>query len=61
MSTPISPDDRLRGPLAHPGDGIQLVPGPSERGDHPVDLGVERGDGALQVLQVGKRQPTSRA
>ena len=28
---------------------------PSERGDHLVDLGVERGDGALQVLQMGKR------
>jgi hypothetical protein len=47
-------DDRLGGPLPHPGDGGQLVPGPSERGHHPVDLDVERGDGALQVLQVGK-------
>jgi hypothetical protein len=32
------------------------VPGLSERGHHPVDLDVERGDGALQVLQVGKGQ-----
>jgi hypothetical protein len=49
-------DDCLGGPLAHPGDGVQPVPSGSERGHHPVDLDVERGDGALQVLQVGKGQ-----
>jgi hypothetical protein len=49
-------DDRLRGPLPHPGDGGQLVPGPSERGDHLIDAAVQGGDGALQVLQVLKRQ-----
>jgi len=49
-------DDRLRGPLAHPSDGVQPVPGPSGRGDHRIDAAVQCRDGALQVLQVGKRQ-----
>ena len=49
-------NDRLRGPLAHPGDGVQLVPGPSERSHHLIDATIQRRDGALQLLQVPKRQ-----
>jgi hypothetical protein len=32
------------------------VPSPGERGEHPVDLGVELGDRGLQLLQVGHGQ-----
>jgi hypothetical protein len=49
-------DDALGGPLADPGDGVQAIPGLSERGDHPVDLGVQRRDGTLKVLKVVQRQ-----
>jgi hypothetical protein len=55
----VHPDlgnDRLRSPLAHPGDGGQPVSGPSERGHHLIDAAIQRGDGALQMLQVGKGQ-----
>ena len=52
MSTPHVGNDGLGGPLAHPGDGGQPVPGGSERSEHPVDVGVERGDRGLQLLQV---------
>jgi hypothetical protein len=51
----VHPDlgnDGLGGPLAHPGDGVQPVPSGSERGEHPVDVGVEFGDRGLQLLQV---------
>ena len=34
-------DDRLGGPLATPGDGVQPIPSGSEQREHPVDLGVE--------------------
>ena len=50
-------NDRLRGPLAHPGDGVQPVTGHRERGHHLVHTGIQAGDGAFQVLQVVKRQP----
>jgi hypothetical protein len=49
-------DDRLCGPLAHPGDGVQLISGPSERDEHSVDVGVEFGDRGLQLRQVPKGQ-----
>jgi hypothetical protein len=45
-------NDRLRGPLAHPGDGVQPVSSPGERGEHPVDVGIELGDRPLKLLQV---------
>jgi len=56
MSTPHVGDDGLGGPLAHPGDGGQPVPGLGERGEHPVDVGVELADRGLQLLQVGHGQ-----
>jgi hypothetical protein len=46
MSTPISAMIVSAARLPTPVMVAELVPGPSERGDHPVDLGVERGDGA---------------
>ena len=55
----VHPDlgnDRLGGPLAHPGDGVQPVTGRSEGGDHLHEATVERRDGALQLLQVPKGQ-----
>jgi hypothetical protein len=55
----VHPDlghDRLCGPLAHPGDGVQLISGPSERDEHSVDVGVEFGDRGLQLRQVPKGQ-----
>jgi hypothetical protein len=51
----VHPDlgkDRLRGPLTDPGNGVQPVPSPGERGEHPVDVGVELGDRGLQLPQV---------
>ena len=57
MSTPHVGDDGLGGALADPGDGVQPVTGHRERGDHLVDSRIQLGDGSLQVLQVGKRQP----
>jgi hypothetical protein len=49
-------DDRLGGPLAHPGDGGQPVPSLGERGEHPIDVGVELGDRPLELLQVRQGQ-----
>src|SRR4029453_9357109 len=43
-------NDGLGGPLADPGDGVEAVTGPGERGDDPVDPHVELGDGPLQLL-----------
>ena len=48
--------DRFRGPLAHPGDGVEAVSGPGEGGDHLIDATIQRRDGALQLLQVPKGQ-----
>ena len=56
MSTPISPDHALGRPPADPGDDVQPVPSLRERGDHPVDVGVELGDRGLQLLEVGHGQ-----
>src|SRR5215211_473239 len=50
-------DDALGGPLADPGDRVEAVTGPRERGDDPVDLRVELGDGPLQLLDVVQGQP----
>ena len=52
-------DDALGRAFADPSDGVQPVTGRGERGDHLVDAAVQGGDGAFQVLQVVKRQPTS--
>jgi hypothetical protein len=54
-------DDALGGPLADPGDGVEAVTGRCERGDDPVDLGVQCGDGSLQLLHVVQASRTSRA
>ena len=56
MSTPDLGEHALGRPLAHPRDGVQPVPSPRERGDHPVDMGVELGDRPLQLLQVRQGQ-----
>ena len=54
-------DDRLGGPLADPGDGVELVTGLAERGlTHLVDLAVELAssrDGGLEVVGVVQAQP----
>jgi hypothetical protein len=52
MSVPISAMIVSAARSAHPGDAGQLVPGPSERGDHRIDAAVQCRDGALQVLLV---------
>lgn len=45
-------DDRFRTPLAHPGHGVNAVPGLSEWDHHPVHLHVQCRDGTLKVLDV---------
>jgi hypothetical protein len=55
----VHPDlgnDRLRGPLAHPGNRVESVPSLRERSEDPVDLRVELGDRPFQLLQVRQGQ-----
>jgi hypothetical protein len=53
-------DDALGGSFADPGDGVEPVTGPVERDHHPVDLGVERADRPLEVVDVVERDPQDR-
>jgi hypothetical protein len=57
MSTPISAMMASAARLPTPVMVAEPVTGHRERGDHLVDAAVQGGDRALQVLQVGKRQP----
>ena len=52
-------DDRLRSPLADPGNGVQPVTGPSERGDHLVDAAVEVAIAASRCSRWSSASPTS--
>jgi hypothetical protein len=54
-------DDGLGGPPADPGDRVEAVTGLSERGDDPVDLRVEFGDGPLRLLDMLQASRTNRA
>ena len=45
-------DHALGRALAHPGDGVEPIPGRSERDHQPVTLGVELGDRPFQLLKV---------
>jgi hypothetical protein len=56
MSTPTSAMIVSAARFPTPVMVAEPVPGPSERGDHLIDAAVECRDGALQVLQVRKRQ-----
>ena len=53
-------DDALGGPFADPGDRVEPVTGLAERGDHPVDLDVERGDRRFEVVDVVEDDPQHR-
>ena len=64
----VHPDlgqDALGGPLADPGDGVEVVTGPDERdagladagGEQGVHALVQLGDGALQIVDVLQAQP----
>src|SRR3990170_5743044 len=50
-------DDALGRPPGHPRDGVEVVTRRRERGDHPLDLLVERRDGALELLEVLQGEP----
>ena len=50
-------DDALRCALADARDRVEVVTGATERGDHPVDLGVELADRVLELLDVLEREP----
>jgi hypothetical protein len=54
-------DHALGGPLADPGDGVEVVAGLSERGDDPVDLTVEPGDVRLEESTCSRNMPIMRA
>jgi hypothetical protein len=57
MSAPISAMIVSAARLPTPVMVAEPIPGHGERGDHLIDAGIQAGDGALQVLQVPKRQP----
>ena len=58
-------DDRFRGPLRNPGDGVEVVTGLRERDtglagvrrEQRVDLLVETGHGRFQVVDVVEAHP----
>ena len=49
-------DDALGGPFADPGDGVEMVAGLNERGDHLVDAFVEFGDRGFEMGGVIQAQ-----
>jgi hypothetical protein len=57
MSTPISAMMTSAARLPTPVMVTRPVTGHRERGDHLVDAAIQGGDGAFQMLQVGKGQP----
>ncbi len=50
-------DDRLGRPLAHSGDGVEMITGSLERADDHLDPLVQLGDGDFQVAGVVQAQP----
>jgi hypothetical protein len=54
-------DDALGGAGAHPGDGVEMVPGLSERGYHPFYFAVKDGDHGLELLEVVQGQTYQQA
>ena len=50
-------DQALGGPPGHTGDAVEVVTGPSERGDHLVDAVIELADGVFELGHVFEPEP----